>query len=226
MRTTLITLGLLFSLAVPCFAQMQATPMEIKKDTEQGVFVARYPRMSGETAQEKNAALRINTTIKNVMDQLYRGVLDNWQQPKKDKNTAYVSKDIDYAITYDDDNIVSINFTDTFAQGDSQSLFIKDGMTFAKTTGKLLKWKELIRPEDKSKMTKDYISGLLIAGVKRGDYVLYLSFDELDAMPKNYYVDSTGTLHFQINPGILGPFTAGVVDVDTGCVTADHIKEK
>lgn len=226
MRKTLITLGLVLSLAAPCFAQMKANPMEIKKDAEQGVFVARYPHLAGETEQEKNAALRINTTIKAVMNKLYSDVLDNWHKPAEGGKTAYVSKDIDYVITYDDENILSINFTDTFAQGDSKSLFIKDGMTFSKGSGKLLPWKRLARQEDKSKFTKDYLNGILLNGAKRGDYVLYVGFVGLDKVPKNYYVDSTGTLHFQLNPGSVGPFTGGVVDIDTGCVTADYIKEE
>ncbi len=226
MKTILVTLGILLSMAVPCFAQMKAIPVEIKNDKEQGVFVARYPRMEGETSREKAAALRINTTIKSVMEKMYKDVWDNWHQSVYETGASYISKDIDYNITYQDEAILSINFTDTFAQGDSGSLFIKDGMTFSKATGRLLSWKDVMKPEDRKIMNKDHLSSLLSAGANRGDYILYVGFTGLETMPGNYYVDNTGTLHFQLNPGSVGPFTSGVIDVDTGCVTADNIEGK
>lgn len=226
MKTVLLTLGVVLSLAVPCFAQIKSEPVKIKKESSQGIFVARFPKFAGDTVEEKAVSGRINRTLKGVVDELYEQMKENWHEPEDKAVQGYVSKDIDYELTYEDEKILSINFTDTFAQGDNQSLFIKDGMTFSKKTGKPLSWKKLVRSEDKAILNKNHLNKILLAGSHEGDYFLYMSFTGLEEMPDNYYVDNTGSMHFQVNPGKIGPFNGGVVDIDSGCVVADNIEEK
>lgn len=214
---------LLFCLALglvhTCFGAVTYETATMKQDAPQGYFVFRYPLLKGETAGEKASVKAINAKLQAVGKSEARAMQETWQNA--DNAKSYKSKDVDYVVTYVDDKLLSLNFTCTFAQGEQEALYFKDGWTFDLRTGQAVTWHKLMRDEDKVKLKADNILRRLHRGAAQNEYILYWNLDKLNNLGKNYYVGSGGNLHVQFNPYEIGPAKSGVIDVDTGC----YIKE-
>lgn len=215
--------ALLFCLALgvvnTCWGAVNYETATVKRDAPQGYFVFRYPLLRGETASEKAAVKVINAKLQAVGRSQAKSMQETWQS--LDNAKSYKSKDVDYVVTYLDDKLLSLNFTCTFAQGEQDALYFKDGWTFDLSTGQAVTWHKLMRNEDKAKLSEDNILRLLHRGAAQNEYTLYWSLNKLDNLGKNYYVGNSGNLHVQFNPYEVGPAKSGVIDVDTGC----YIKE-
>ncbi len=90
----------------------------------------------------------------------------------------------------------------------------KIGITFDLTTGEKKSWKELVRPEDTASFTVEAITAKLLATAKEQDIPLYREFSRLPQLPKNYYLDKNGIIHFIFGQYEVAPYSSGIIDIN------------
>ena len=179
---------------------------------EEETFKAKYPEVY--IPGNPVAGDRINATVKELITEGLKSAELSW---KKEGESTY---SVDYIIACPNiDNLLSFNFSHYVYDGTEKPHFFFSGMTFDTTTGKMMTWRELVKPEDKIWFNTDAISSILREEEKIGTFYLFTDFKGLDSLPTNYYLDSYGTIHFQWAPGVIAPYKAGVIDISTGRAT-------
>ena len=113
---------------------------------------------------------------------------------------------------------MSLNlYTYFYAEHAAHPLYVKEGVTFDAATGKRLRWKDLVRPEDKEAFTLTGINQKLLTSRYAMEDAFFSDFRGLRKLPQNYYVDGQGFLHFQFAPYEIGPYSSGQIDLNTNC---------
>lgn len=220
-KSLMLALCLVVGVTSTCFASFSYEGKQVKKESEEGYFVFRYPELKGETTQESYVARAVNKQLATLVHTAEQDMENTWNKDivtdvtVENKNSNFKSKDVDYVVTYLDNNVLSVNFTHTFAQGEKEALYFKDGWTFDLNTGKTLKWQDLVRPEDKPKANAAGILEMLHRGFKNREFVVYYMLDDVKDKLDNYYIGSAGYIHLQFNPYEVGPSRSGVIDLDT-----------
>lgn len=134
---------------------------------------------------------------------------------RKTKGTVE-AVDVGYDIKLNDSRYFSVmSYMYSYFKGAAHPMYVKKGMTFDMNTGKELKWKDLVRPADKKKLTLDAINKKLL--FEKRD-VIFDEFKGLKTLPENYYLDAKGKIHFIFQPYEIAPYAAGLIDLDTGCL--------
>ena len=194
------------------FAELQYDTKEFTMDSKQGSFTAKYPFVSGVPA-----AAAINRQIQLLVSQEKQAIEKEWQTAP----TEPLTREFDYEVTYGDNNLLSLNFSSSMQGGDDDRvLTLATGWTFDTINGQALRWQDLVDAKGKSAINKDALTLLLKKGARRNEYVLYDEFTKLMDIPDDYYLDNNGSIHFQFNPYLIGPYSSGVIDIDTGVITA------
>ena len=97
----------------------------------------------------------------------------------------------------------------------------KIGVTFDLITGEEVLWKDLVRPEDADSFTIDGITAKLLAVTKAKGIPLYKDFTKLKALPKDYYLDKNGMLHFIFGQYEIAPYAICLIDLNMEKIVKD-----
>ena len=216
-RILLVTWCLVFGLCSTCLGAITNQANKLELEAPQGYFVFRSPVSKSDTRAEKAAVAHVNAVLRQLAINQGNDMQATWQQTAAEDKENYKSKDVDYTVTYLSNNLASIIFTTTFAQGEREALLFKEGWTFDLTSGEPVGWQKLVKNEDVAKLSKDYILKQLRQAAVQDNYVIYLDTTKMDATPKNYYIGSNGYVHLLFNPYKVGPASSGVIDLDTDC---------
>ena len=211
-----VTLSLCLAFATTCTAAFHYEGKQLRAESDYGAFVYRYPILTGDTAQEGAIAAKVNGQLRALAQKEGQALSESWNA----KTPGFKAKDVDFNVTYLGEKLFSINFTQTFAQGEKEPLLFKDGWTFDLTKGESVSWRDLLRSEDKPKATESALLHQLHKGYKNNEFAIYWGLDSLKGYGKNYYVDSQGAIHLQFNPYEIGPAKSGVIDLDIQCQAA------
>ena len=137
---------------------------------------------------------------------------------RTEKGAPNLSSDLGYEVKCNNGRYLSLNlYTFSYAEHAAHPLYGKEGITFDAETGKELRWKDLVRPEDKESFTLDAINKKLLTSQYAMNDAFYSDFRGLKKLPKNYYVDGQGWIHFQFLPYEIGPYSSGEIDLNTNC---------
>lgn len=118
-----------------------------------------------------------------------------------------------YSVSYNDGRYLSIIEEGSVRLGKEKfPTYWKTGHTFDVATGELVPWQNVIQPKDSKAFTvKNINQRLFLSKYKLSQY-----FDGLTELPKNYYLDKSGTVHFLFGLYEVAPYGTGIVDIDMG----------
>ncbi|HCJ90464.1 MAG TPA: hypothetical protein DHV71_01040 [Acidaminococcaceae bacterium] len=139
----------------------------------------------------------------------------NYVSRRSKPDAGNESNDLGYEVKCNDGRYFSLNlYHYYYAEYAAHPLYGKEGLTFNAVTGKLLKWKDLVRPADKGAFTLAAINQKLLTSQYAMNDAFFPDFHGLKKLPQNYYVDEQGYIHFMFMPYEIGPYASGLIDLN------------
>ena len=218
---TCLAIGLAAASAAPVSAAalLEPPPLqlvemqgEFGKNTKGFVCKVTYPLVVSTTRRE--AAEEISETLAEKAWEFAQ----NYAVQRSQKGTPNIANDLGYEVKCNNSRYLSLNlYTYFYAEHAAHPLYVKEGVTFDAATGTRLRWKDLVRPEDKEAFTLAGINQKLLTSRYAMEDAFFSDFRGLRKLPQNYYVDGQGFLHFQFAPYEIGPYSSGQIDLNTNC---------
>ena len=165
-----------------------------------------YPRIHlaghGDEARRMNRYLR--KRAKSSMKKYEKATLPD----------AKLTSHVNYLLSYHGDQFLSFreygyDYFERAAHPTSWEL----GVTFSIETGRPVSWQEVLAAEGKKAYTLKEINRRLFASSYGKAHAFYYDFKGLTALPKNYYLDEKGTIHFVFGQYEIAPYSSGIIDL-------------
>ena len=127
---------------------------------------------------------------------------------------AKLTSHVNYLLSYHGDQFLSFreygyDYFERAAHPTSWEL----GVTFSIETGRPVSWQEVLAAEGKKAYTLKEINRRLFASSYGKAHAFYYDFKGLTALPKNYYLDEKGTIHFVFGQYEIAPYSSGIIDL-------------
>lgn len=127
---------------------------------------------------------------------------------------AKLTSHVNYLLSYHGDQFLSFreygyDYFERAAHPTSWEL----GVTFYIETGRPVSWQEVLAAEGKKAYTLKEINRRLFASSYGKAHAFYYDFKGLTALPKNYYLDEKGTIHFVFGQYEIAPYSSGIIDL-------------
>ena len=101
-----------------------------------------------------------------------------------------------------------------FYKGAAHPLSWRGGVTFDLKTGADVKWQDLIKDGDKEAFTLSAINDKIFNSKEKWRGWLFRDFQGLKKLPKTYYLDTKGYIHFIFGQYEIAPYAAGIIDLN------------
>jgi hypothetical protein len=192
-----------FSLMAWAAPKLSVENMEIK----QGEFLIVYPHVKLQNKLVVND--KINTFLaRNAQSELNAYEAERATGVKKTMEEKYSQS------YYGDHYLGFVNSGYMFYKGAAHPLSWKSGIVFDLKTGNSVKWQQLVRQEDQSAFTLEAINAKIFASKAPWRQWLYRDFQGLKELPKTYYLDKDGYIHFIFGQYEIAPYAAGILDLN------------
>lgn len=89
-----------------------------------------------------------------------------------------------------------------------------EGITFDLSTGEKVLWQALVRDDDADSFSLASINAKILDDTKTRGLSLFLDFKGLKKLPKNYYLDKNGIIHFIFGQYEIAPYSSGIIDIN------------
>ena len=127
---------------------------------------------------------------------------------------AKLTSHVNYLLSYHGDQFLSFREygSDHFARAAHPTSW-ELCVTFSIETGRPVSWQEVLAAEGKKAYTLKEINRRLFASSYGKAHAFYYDFKGLTALPKNYYLDEKGTIHFVFGQYEIAPYSSGIIDL-------------
>jgi len=207
MKKILLVLWTVFCLSFSLVAF--ATPKLTIKNLEvkQGDMQMLYPQVT--IADHSILSNQINTYFANNAMQAMR----NYSEERVKGVHKTLSEE--YALSYYGENYLCFSSNGyMYYRGAAHPLSWMDGVTFDLATGNAVPWQKLIRNEDREDFTLEAINRKILTNQASWRQWLYRDFQGLKELPKIYYLDKEGYIHFIFGQYEIAPYAAGIIDMN------------
>ncbi len=166
-----------------------------------------YPTVT--IAGQKTVAKKISQIIE------HKAALAKKEYLKANGTKNLLTEQNTYVPTFHNNNYLSfLQSGYHYFTGAAHPISWKIGVTFDLATGEEVLWKDLVRTEDADIFTIDGITTKLLATAKAKGIPLYKDFTKLKTLPKDYYLDTNGMLHFIFGQYEVAPYASGIIDLN------------
>ena len=193
-----------FSVTGWAFPELTITDREIKQEH----YLQVYPKVS--IAGELTVSDKINTYFARNAEMAFRRYEEEKAKGvKKTEENKYVK-------SYYGDKYLSFTANGyMYYQGAAHPLSWLDGVTFDLATGDAIPWQKLIKEEDQEDFTLEAINSKILNSTEKWRSWLYRDFAGLKKLPRIYYLDREGYIHFVFGQYEIATYAAGIIDLNT-----------
>ena len=207
MKKFLLTMAACLSMAMPAQAMVE-TGEELGDN-----YKMKYPVVYVEDADAQAA---INADIGRYLD-TFRDAMEN--------DEVIVNGATAYAVKYEDEDVVSLSFTDYRYTGGAHGMPTTYGMVYDKHTGARIPLDTYLRitPEDLNEVVDDHLyngNGNLVP------YAFKKWNQPINYVPENYFLLGDGGIALQFQPYALGSFADGAMTIRFDAAMVNEYNEK